>query len=679
MKKFLKYGVFPFVIFLFLFFATVMVLPVVINVQKFVPEIETQLSNVTGRPVTIGSDLGLSFFPWLSISFSDLKVANPEGYLSDNLIKIKSFEARLKLLPLFRKEVQVNRFIIGGLEVNLEKNSDGMGNWQSSGNNNPGQPSAAPTSSLAGWSLPKGLAVKLFAVTDGTLTWLDRTNHHQKRFDDLMLLFHDFTLENPVAVEFKASVDGKQLEGEGTVGPFGPQPGLGVLPVDLAINIGNSFSVQLKGTGTNLLENPGYDLEVHAPPFSARELCDAFGVDFPLNTTDPSTFRSVSVDVRAKGDTTRMSIEKGQMKVDDSLLDISLSVKNFVHPELDFALAVDQLDLDRYLAPAGQDVADFVPWQKTNLTGELQVGEVTVGGKTFNDLDLHLRGADEIFAVDLATFTIYQGRGQATMALNFQDKIPETNIDLKLADVQAGPLLHDLLNLDFLSGAVEGDTHLLFSGSHAEEIKKSLNGTGNLRIRDGAFEGIDMVQPKRNILAMSFDSDTSDQQVRTAFSEVKSNFSIRNGVVEIHDTRLTAPGAGIHLSGTADLVGEKLKVAIEPDIAVQKITMRPNEKDAVKNSIPFAISGTFIKPKIDIDAKYLSLEELNLSEEPDMQNLVEENLSASSGEDVGSPAVVTQHLGLEPLALLKSQAKKQLKVGAGRIRVNPLRVEENRQ
>ncbi len=129
MKRFIKYGVLPLITFLFLLTATVLVLPVVFNVEKFLPEIEKKLCDVTGRQVSIGPNMGLSFFPRLNISLSDLKIGNPQGYVSDEFIKIESFEARIKILPLLKGDVEISRLIIGGLEVNLEKKSDGGENW----------------------------------------------------------------------------------------------------------------------------------------------------------------------------------------------------------------------------------------------------------------------------------------------------------------------------------------------------------------------------------------------------------------------------------------------------------------------------------------------------------------------------------------------------------------------
>ena len=263
MKRFIKYGVVPVVTFLFLLIATIIVLPVVINVQKYIPEIEEQLSAVTGRPIAIGSNLGLSFFPSLSISFSDLTIDNPQGYLSDRFIKIESFEAKIKLLPLLKKEVKISRFIIGGLEVNLEKSSDGKVNWDFSSEDGAGKSGAVSSFGMAEWTFPEGLSIGLFAVTDGTVVWSDRTQNSRHRIGDLMFVLNDVTLNDPVAVEFKASIEGKSFAAEGTLGPLGKQPGNGVLPVDLAVSLNNTYPGQIKGKFINLFEKFGYDLDLH--------------------------------------------------------------------------------------------------------------------------------------------------------------------------------------------------------------------------------------------------------------------------------------------------------------------------------------------------------------------------------------------------------------------------------
>lgn len=262
MNRVVKFCI-AFTIFFFLLTATILVLPVVVDVRRFQPEIEKKLSDFTGRSVRIGSNLGLSFFPTMTISFSDFKMGNPEGYLSDYFLKIDSFEARIGILSLLKREIDFSRFIISGLEVNLEKRSDGKVNWnfsQQQGDDSPG------------WNLPRELSIGLFAVTDGTAVLIDGVQNSHCRVDDLMLLFHNFTFNNSVEGEVKGSIKGKPLAAEGKVGPFIEKNEQGEVPFDLLVNFFDTITGQVKGDFVNLVENQLYHFEIRVDPSSAKDL-----------------------------------------------------------------------------------------------------------------------------------------------------------------------------------------------------------------------------------------------------------------------------------------------------------------------------------------------------------------------------------------------------------------------
>ncbi len=290
--------------FLVLMIATVIVLPLVTNVQRYIPEIEGKVSAVTGRSVTIGSHLAISFFPSPGISFSDLQIGNPEGYISDGFLRIASFEASFALLPLLKKEVAISRFIISGLEVNLEKRADGKVNWDFS----QGQPieasTAEPVEAVAGWSLPQGLTIGLLVVTDGVVNWLDSARQSQHRFADLMLIVNDFNLDDPVAVEFKASIAGNSLAAEGTAGPFGHRPGHGPLPVELAAGFLDTFAGQITGKLIEAQKDSASGFVLRVPPFALRNLLPllAAGIPASAGTGDPAKIESVGIDMHGTGE-----------------------------------------------------------------------------------------------------------------------------------------------------------------------------------------------------------------------------------------------------------------------------------------------------------------------------------------------------------------------------------------
>jgi AsmA protein len=261
--------------FLFLLTATILVLPLVVDIQRFQPEIERKLSDLTGRSIKIGSNLGLSFVPTLNISFSDFKMGNPEGFVSDYFFKIDSFEARVNILSLLKKEIELSRFIVSGLEVNLEKRTDGRGNWNFSQQQN-GE-SIISTSSFPGpgWSLPRNLSIGLFAVTDGTAILIDRRQNLHHRVEDLMLLLHNFTFNNSVEGEAKASIKGKSLAAEGKAGPFILKNEQGIVPFDLLVSFSDTFTGQVNGDFVNLAENQLYAFEIRLDPSSSKDFFES--------------------------------------------------------------------------------------------------------------------------------------------------------------------------------------------------------------------------------------------------------------------------------------------------------------------------------------------------------------------------------------------------------------------
>lgn len=301
--------------FLLLMIATVLVLPLVANVQRYLPEIVEKLSAATGRPVTIGSHLALYFFPSPGISFSDLQIGNPEGYLSDGFVRIESFEARIALLPLLKKEVAINRFIISGLVVNLETRADGKVNWDFSQKQSIDGSTAEPDEAVAGWSLPQGLTIGLLVVTDGVIHWLDSARQSQHRFADLMLIVNDFNLDDPVAVEFKASIAGKSLSAEGTIGPFGHKPGHGPLPVDMAAGFIDTFAGQITGRLIEEQDGPESDFVLQLPPFSARKVFTFLAADVPAPAVTSEAVKIPPVELDIPEIEERATVGTGKVRI----------------------------------------------------------------------------------------------------------------------------------------------------------------------------------------------------------------------------------------------------------------------------------------------------------------------------------------------------------------------------
>ena len=254
--------------------AAVLVVPKIVDIQKYKPLLMEKVSEATGRKVSLDGDLNLSIFPWVGVSFSDFRLGNPEGYGEKDLVIVKSFEAHVKLMPLLSREVQVDSFILDGPEIYLEKRKDGRTNWANLGSssapkeNNTDQTAKAEAAGLG----LKSIEVANFTIRDARLKYVDQQQGVTKEVTGLTLQLTDVNLERPISLIFNAVVDGKAVGLKGSIGPLGPKPGEGALPLDLTISALDQFNAKVKGQLENPTGNLAYKLAIDVASFSPRKL-----------------------------------------------------------------------------------------------------------------------------------------------------------------------------------------------------------------------------------------------------------------------------------------------------------------------------------------------------------------------------------------------------------------------
>lgn len=700
MKRFIRYGVVPVGIFFILLIVTVILVPIMVNVQKFVPAIEKQVSEATGRSFSLGPDLSVSFFPWLSVSFSDMKIGNPPGFLGEEFVKIRTFEARIKVLPLLRKQIQISRFVVGGLSVNLEKNGSGQVNWQF-GPEGSGKSAEAP----APWSLgflTEKLSFVLLAVTDGQVKWNDRTRNVQHKVEDIMLLLNDFTPDRPVSLDCRATFNGRPLAVEGKVGPFIEKNNLGALPVDIVFSVVNKLRGQVRGKITQQDKAPSFELSLHLSPFAPRTFFSTCDLPFPLQTKGFETFKIFDLEFSARGGTDTIAIEKGIAHFDDSKLNFSLLAQNLKQPQVDFNLDLDRFDVGHYLTASAKDgtstdsdplqeehaegecKAMAMGWGDITLAGVIQLGELKIHGGTMTELNLPVQGKEGIFTVAPATVKTSQGQVETALTLDLRAAEPTMRATLKARGLEAEALLGDFIGWDCLHGNLSAELALLSAGSTLEAMKKNLSGEATLMVRDGALVGVDItrMQGTSEGELNAFSTGVSGEKPLTAFTEAKSLATINNGLVQIRETSLSGPAYSLQLSGTADIVGQQLKLQMETGF-VTTVVGKGGREEKVDHSAIYSISGTFSVPELKSqkasssrgnaggkgNVKHLVAQKLPSPAEDDVKNLV--------GKDLVDPAVVAQRFRLQTETLRRSEVKKLLPVGTGKVKIGTLQEETN--
>ena len=602
--------------------AALLLIPLFVDVNQYKPEIEKQVASATGRPFAIKGDLHLSLFPWAGVSFSDLHLGSPQGFTEKDLLFVKSFDVRMKLLPLLSKDVQVQRFVIEGPKIVLEKNKDGRANWEGLGKPaekgapKPG-PQAAPKGPVEGLPL-KSLAVGEFAVRKGALLYIDHSSGSRKEISDLNLELKDVSLDNPIRFVLSALMDKMSLSVEGKIGPVGKDLGKGKVPLDVSVTAFKEMTMNLKGNVENLMAAPKFDLALATNAFSPRKVFDAMGTAFPVKTADQAALSRVSLKSKIKGTTENVSLSEGMLELDESKLVFSAAAKDFSKPDLAFDLNLDKINLDRYLPPPSEKEegeakakegkpaeakkTDYTPLRKMVLDGKVRVGMLTAKGLKIQDIQLKVTGRNGVFHLDPLLANLYQGNISAKAAMDVRQDIPRTNMDFQTKSVQAGPLLQDLLKKDFLEGTANANASISMAGDEPEQIKKTLNGKGQFLFTDGAIKGIDLANMVRNVTSSFGLGQQGAEKPRTDFSELDAPFTITNGLVDTQGTSLASPLIRVLATGKANLVDESLDFRVEPKF-VGTLKGQGDTKERSGVTVPVLVKGTFNSPSFQPDLK----------------------------------------------------------------------------
>ncbi len=193
------------------------VVPFLVNVNAFRPQIESSLSSALGRPVKVGN-LSLSIFSG-SVEADQLSIADDPKFSGAPFIQAKTLRVGVELLPLiFSKQLNVTQLRIDHPQIGLLRDRDGVWNFSSLGNQAAQPAKAAEKTSSA----PANVNVAKLDLTDGTVT-LGSTTGKRKPivYDKVTVTVRNFSFANAFPVTASVGLPGGgSLKIDGSAGPI---------------------------------------------------------------------------------------------------------------------------------------------------------------------------------------------------------------------------------------------------------------------------------------------------------------------------------------------------------------------------------------------------------------------------------------------------------------------------
>lgn len=630
--------------------------------------ISAKVGESVHRKLDIG-DIHLTIFPTLGARVRDVKLSNAEGFGEEPMAQVGEAQLGVRIVPLlFDHRAEVSSITLKDLHLNLLKHADGKSNWDDlveEEKKPEGKPKPAPQPqvkaggeaqldkiggididnaniSYVDQQAKKSYALSKFKLSTGSIT-------PGKPFD-FTLAFHAALADPAVNADFdaggrlgfddarklyevqdlKAALDatgagvpgGKQsiklsagVTVDGDKGTFKLADGkLGIANLDIRL--------ALDGSGLDS-DAPRYSGPLSVAAFNPRDTFKALGLPVPA-TADAEALKQLSLAAQVEGGKESARLNNLAVKLDQSNLNGNLAIISFKTMAAQFSLKLDQIDADRYLPPpekrnpvaasdngkAGEGDNAPLPLDKLdgfNAEGRLDIASLKLKNLKLANVELKLaadKGAQK--SIDLGA-ALYGGTLSSATRLGPGAR-PTLGETLKLASINAGPLLLDFMGKDYVSGNGNFNLDVTSAGHTVNEIKHGLNGSTSLALQNGAVKGFNLAQIIREGQALQAiaggkaPAQQGGSAQQTDFTTLTASGRIANGVLHSEDLNGASPLLRLSGAGNVDIANSTLDYTAKPMLVNTAGGQGGKELGQLKSIVvPVRVYGPFAAPKYQLD------------------------------------------------------------------------------
>jgi AsmA protein len=217
-------------------------LPFVIDANKFKPQIETAAQSALGRKVAIGN-IRLALFSG-GVSVEDIAISEDPKFGSGSFLNAKSVAVGVEMMPLiFSRQLHVTGVTVDQPEVTLLRAASGDWNFSSLG----AKGAASPAGSSSSSGSAANVSVQKIEIKNGKLiVGQAGSNANRHEYDQMNLTASDLSYTSQFPFQFAATAPGNgSIKMTGKAGPLN-QTDAAQTPVEASLEI---RSLDLTSTG----------------------------------------------------------------------------------------------------------------------------------------------------------------------------------------------------------------------------------------------------------------------------------------------------------------------------------------------------------------------------------------------------------------------------------------------
>ncbi len=549
-------------------------------------DIKQQLINKvaaqTGRTLQIQQDIGWSLYPDLALELKGISLSQPEGLPGPAMLQVAEAQAAVAFWPLLDQKIQLKKLRLHQVDIFITEQGK-LNSWsglnQSAGNTPTAPISDTSSEQAATNPMLQKLQLDALELSQVQLS-LQQNGKKPQQFSLQQFSMQQFQPGKAAPVSFHLTV-----------------------PDQLDVKAGAMLAWQPQ---SKTLQLDKFQLKGHV-------------------AAQPLQLQSV---LMLDSQTQQLKWQFKELKIANSQGsgDLSLNYAGKI-PALNARLTLDQWQLQSAEQTAAANSTQ-TPTQQPDLSFfsqfdmqlKLEIQQLQLARLALSNSQLQLQNKQGLLSLKQASAKLYQGNINASGFLDTRKPLAAYQLDAKLAGLDMLALLKAAADMDLLSGTAAMQLQARGQGLLPDDVKTALVATGDFQVTDGAINGINIPAQIRSArAALKYETAPDGNEAKkTDFSSLTGSFTLSKAVLENHDLQLAAPLLRLSGSGNANLSTEQLDYQLKTALVNTLKGQGGKEKDELANiEIPLRISGTFAKPKYQLDTK--ALFEQHLKQKVDTQ------------------------------------------------------------
>ena len=583
------------------------------DLNRYKPYIENIVLNATGRTLTMNGEASLAISLVPTIVINDVSLSNPDWAKNPNMVELDKLEVKFAVMPLLKNRIVIDKLILHGTKVYLEKAQDGKANWVFD-TKVQNVTKAQIASELANVKVDNAteaavgmvLIARNVDITDGVLNYYDAkaNNNHLLEIENISAMLNGF--DKPLVVDANVKYNGEKIGVDATLNTVNSVINEDKLNFEAKVEAFN-IKADVVGGVDGVLANPVYALEgnIYNPKgnFLLPEIELATRIDGDIASAKAIIQKLMlagneitgEADVNWGGAKQMIKVDLVAPKFDINSI-VSDKKQSFVMPPL--------INEANALTFVPNDVVDFSFLNMANADASLKVENLILPQNAIlKNVDLKAKLQNGLLDVSPFSFEIGDGKiiGDVSVAAsNNMIKAEIKTQNMKLQDVETMLFDADSALKINQGGGLSLDLSLSTSGNTYRKLSENLNGRLVTILDKTSIGGANLSWLTKNIIgqilsllkvdvAKATNLDINCAVIRSDFEGGKAMFP--SGIA-FNSEQIKMVG-----SGEVNLVSDAIDFTIAPTL--NKLA-DGNITQALASFIK--IEGTLNSPKLRLDA-----------------------------------------------------------------------------